>query len=241
MEDDPSTSNQYAEAQTYSSAVTQIFPGNCSRPTRLPESENIMSAFRGLNLSSGASQIDSGHRVLRGLRNSEVNTYGGDAVGFRVRSANGYSGKIFPLASLEELRNNKDVHLELLDIIGFVREFSTDQFGSRLIQQKLETASADQKNMIFKETLENAFLLITDVFGNYVIQKFFEHGDRQHIRELADKLYTRVLDFSLHTYGCRVIQKAVQFIDYDQQVKLVAELKGHVLMCVIDQNGNHVI
>lgn len=50
---------------------------------------------------------------------------------------------------------------------------SADQYGSRFIQQKLETASADEKNMVFHEIMPQALSLMTDVFGNYVIQKVF--------------------------------------------------------------------
>lgn len=48
---------------------------------------------------------------------------------------------------------------------------SSDQYGSRFIQQKLETATEEEKNKIFPEILPNARPLMTDVFGNYVIQK----------------------------------------------------------------------
>jgi pumilio RNA-binding family len=48
---------------------------------------------------------------------------------------------------------------------------SSDQYGSRFIQQKLETASTEEKDMVFLEILPQTRTLITDVFGNYVIQK----------------------------------------------------------------------
>lgn len=48
---------------------------------------------------------------------------------------------------------------------------SADQYGSRFIQQKLETATAEEKNMVFDEIMPQALSLMTDVFGNYVIQK----------------------------------------------------------------------
>lgn len=48
---------------------------------------------------------------------------------------------------------------------------SADQHGSRFIQQKLETASPEEKSMVFQEVLPRALTLMTDVFGNYVIQK----------------------------------------------------------------------
>jgi len=52
-----------------------------------------------------------------------------------------------------------------------VLQCSTDQYGSRFIQQKLETASAEEKTKIFPEIIPHARALMTDVFGNYVIQK----------------------------------------------------------------------
>lgn len=48
---------------------------------------------------------------------------------------------------------------------------SADQYGSRFIQQKLETATIDEKNMVYQEIMPHALALMTDVFGNYVIQK----------------------------------------------------------------------
>lgn len=42
-------------------------------------------------------------------------------------------------------------------------------------------------------------------------------------------------------YGCRVIQKALESIPPEQQQEIVRELDGHVLKCVKDQNGNHVV
>lgn len=53
--------------------------------------------------------------------------------------------------------------------------------------------------------------------------------------------------FDLHLKWCfRVyilfsILQAIEVVDLDQQTKMVKELDGHVMRCVRDQNGNHVI
>ncbi|RKP07475.1 Pumilio1 in complex with Cyclinb reverse Rna [Thamnocephalis sphaerospora] len=142
---------------------------------------------------------------------------------------------------LEEFRNNKSRKYELQDIVGHMVEFSGDQHGSRFIQQKLETASSDDKQMVFEEILPNCLQLMTDVFGNYVIQKFFEHGSQVQKTALALQMDGHVLSLSMQMYGCRVVQKALEHVLAEQQVVLVRELDGHVLKCVKDQNGNHVI
>jgi len=48
---------------------------------------------------------------------------------------------------------------------------------------------------------------MTDVFGNYVIQKFFEHGNQIQKQILAKQMEGHVLSLSLQMYGCRVVQK----------------------------------
>ncbi|XVE59292.1 hypothetical protein DITRI_Ditri05aG0034400 [Diplodiscus trichospermus] len=147
----------------------------------------------------------------------------------------------FASSLLEEFKSNKTKCFELSEIAGHVVEFSADQYGSRFIQQKLETATTEEKNMVYEEILPQALALMTDVFGNYVIQKFFEHGLPAQRRELAGKLFGHVLTLSLQMYGCRVIQKAIEVVDLDQKIKMVHELDGSVMRCVRDQNGNHVI
>ncbi|KAH9607559.1 hypothetical protein KSS87_019110 [Heliosperma pusillum] len=155
--------------------------------------------------------------------------------------AGGFMEQSFGSSLLDEFKSNKTKCFELCEIADHVVEFSADQYGSRFIQQKLETATLEEKNMVFHEIIPQALSLMTDVFGNYVIQKFFEHGTASQIRELAEKLTGHVLTLSLQMYGCRVIQKAIEVVDLDQQKKMVVELDGHIMRCVRDQNGNHVI
>ncbi|XP_058276054.1 pumilio homolog 2 isoform X11 [Hirundo rustica] len=144
---------------------------------------------------------------------------------------------------LEDFRNNRFPNLQLRDLVGHIVEFSQDQHGSRFIQQKLERATPAERQMVFNEILQAAYQLMTDVFGNYVIQKFFEFGSLDQKLALATRIRGHVLPLALQMYGCRVIQKALESISPDQQVinEMVKELDGHVLKCVKDQNGNHVV
>ncbi|KAJ3668958.1 hypothetical protein LUZ60_010908 [Juncus effusus] len=187
-------------------------------------------------LGGSGSPLRIGERSLRfpfGLRNLSGGVWHNDLTG-------GMNGS-FPSSLLEEFKSNKTRCFELAEIAGHVVEFSADQYGSRFIQQKLETATVEEKDMVYEEIMPHALSLMTDVFGNYVVQKFFEHGSGPQRRELADQLFGHVLALSLQMYGCRVIQKAIEVVDMDQKIKMVGELDGHVMRCVRDQNGNHVV
>ena len=85
-------------------------------------------------------------------------------------------------------RNNRFPNLQLREITNHIVEFSQDQHGSRFIQQKLERASAAEKQLVFQEILSAAYSLMTDVFGNYVIQKFFEFGTTDQKSQLVNKV-----------------------------------------------------
>jgi pumilio RNA-binding family len=87
-----------------------------------------------------------------------------------------------------ERRNNRFPSLQLRDLANHIVEFSQDQHGSRFIQQKLERATVSEKQMVFSEILTAAYGLMTDVFGNYVIQKFFEFGTPEQKTTLAQKV-----------------------------------------------------
>ncbi|VAH81721.1 unnamed protein product [Triticum turgidum subsp. durum] len=189
-------------------------------------------AYPGSPLGSPvASPSGPGSPIRLGERNLRFPSNTRSLTGWNV-DPSGYMNGNFPSSLLDEFKNNKARSFDLAEIAGNVVEFSADQYGSRFIQQKLETATVEIKNMVFEEIMPHALSLMTDVFGNYVVQKFFEHGSSTQRRELADKLFGHVLTLSIQMYGCRVIQK---------KTKMVTELDGHIMRCVRDQNGNHVI
>lgn len=171
--------------------------------------------------NSSVPSLGSGNPLFENERISRMNSMmrssmGGSGSSWHADMGNNMEAR-FASSLLDEFKNNKARPFELSDIVDHVVQFSTDQYGSRFIQQKLETASVEEKTKIFPEIIPHARALMTDVFGNYVIQKFFEHGTESQRKELASQLTGHVLPLSLQMYGCRVIQKALEVVDVDQQ------------------------
>lgn len=142
----------------------------------------------------------------------------------------------------------------LQDVNGYIVEFCGDQHGSRFIQHRIETCTTDERQQVFDEIMPNAYQLMTDVFGNYVIQKLFEHGNQRQKAALAKKMENHVLPLSMQMYGCRVsqflasgadwrqvVQKALEHVLLPQREILIRELEPHILNCVKSSNANHVI
>jgi hypothetical protein len=98
------------------------------------------------------------------------NVFGGNGNNNNNGNGSGRDSNIIRSKLLDDFRNSRMPNLQLRDVINHFVEFSMDQHGSRFIQQKLERATNAEKDMVFKEILPNAPQLMTDVFGNYVIQ-----------------------------------------------------------------------
>lgn len=58
---------------------------------------------------------------------------------------------------------------------------------------------------------------MTDVFGNYVIQKFVEFGTEEHQRKILMVVLPNVETLSVQMYGCRVIQKLLDTLSMEQK------------------------
>lgn len=58
--------------------------------------------------------------------------------------------------------------------------------------------------------MPNAIQLMKDVYGNYVIQKFFERGDQSQKTALFNVMTGKVFELSCQVYGCRVVQTVSQ-------------------------------
>ncbi|EMS59607.1 Pumilio-like protein 2 [Triticum urartu] len=189
-----------------------------------------------------ASPSGPGSPIRLGERNLRFPSNTRSLTGWNV-DPSGYMNGNFPSSLLDEFKSNKARSFDLAEIAGNVVEFSADQYGSRFIQQKLETATVEEKNMVFEEIMPHALSLMTDVFGNYVVQKFFEHGSSTQRRELANKLFGHVLTLSIQMYGCRVIQKRVleHCTDTNTQQIVMDEILQSVCMLAQDQYGNYVI
>ncbi|KAL0382683.1 UNVERIFIED_CONTAM: Pumilio4 [Sesamum calycinum] len=216
-------------------SINHQYPGN-------PAFGSCAASYQGnLVLNAPISRVSSRGSMLQNEKSGQMPTTLRSVKGESSGPLNSQSGKGRFESLLEVLKSNKTKSLELTDIIGHIVEFSMDQFGSRFIQQKLETATVDEKAKILSEIIPHARGLMIDVFGNYVIQKFFEHGTESQRKELAGHLIGHVLPLTLQMYGCRVVQKALEVVDIELQAKMVAELDGSVMKCVHDQNGNHVI
>jgi mRNA-binding protein PUF3 len=183
--------NFISPSQLHQQQYQHLFPAaQLQNPYQYPYA--ISAIPQHMNVPSMPSMMPVQQQPPRGPREQQV----GDGL-----------GAMSPELSNFKREQKQSKRWELTDIKGHVVEFAGDQHGSRFIQQKLESANSEVKESVFRELEENALQLMQDVFGNYVIQKFFEHGDQIQKKILVGKMKGHVLELANQMYACRVVQK----------------------------------
>lgn len=109
----------------------------------------------------------------------------------------------------------------------------------------MQFGSADQKLALATRIRGHVLPLALQMYGCRVIQKALESisSDQQVIVSEISICFNRL------SYYCITVDEHVHFscpvtsahLFYALQSDIVRELDGHVLKCVKDQNGNHVV
>ncbi|ORZ16322.1 armadillo-type protein [Absidia repens] len=117
---------------------------------------------------------------------------------------------------------------------------TTDQQSSVFLQQRLKTSSVEQRQIIFECIYREAYGLMTNRFGNFLVQRIFELGTPEQIRLLAHTMKGRVLALTCEHFGCHVVQKALDYVDEKTKAMLVTELFENIPETVTHKSACHV-
>jgi pumilio RNA-binding family len=227
----------HAPAQTHPQPIA-IVDAN-GHPATIAVSQNRIQKVSREHVKSPSMMGNRGNEKTNRKSGRGANGKKGNSASSMDASRHSLSSSTLSL--LEEYRSSKDKSWTAEDVKGHIVEFCQDQNGSRFVQQRLEVAKHAEMALITSEILSSVHILRNDVFGNYVVQKLFEHGNHEIRSTLKKSLEGQMVSLSSQMYGCRVAQKALEKMDDDNLIDLLSEFHDTVLTCIHDQNGNHVI
>lgn len=117
---------------------------------------------------------------------------------------------------------------------------NNDQQASIFLQQKLKTASPQQKDGIINAAINRSFDLMINRFGNFLIQRCFEYGTASQVVDLATDMQNKVCQLSTDPFGCHVIQKAIDCVNLEIKAMIIEEMLACVKETVIHRYACHV-
>lgn len=117
---------------------------------------------------------------------------------------------------------------------------SNDQQASIFLQQKLKVSSPEQKCDIVDAIIAQAYPLMVNRFGNFLVQRCFEHGTPDQIISIVNSIRGNTLALSMDPFGCHVVQKAFDVVPEDYKAIMVHELLRRIPETVIHRYACHV-
>ena len=109
-----------------------------------------------------------------------------------------------------------------------------DQQASILMQQKIKTVDRAEKMRMCDAIVQSCDALMTNRFGNFLVQRVLEHGTPEQIHYVAAAISGHVVQLSVDAFGCHVIQKAFDTVTEEFKVQMVSEL-----LCAIPETVKH--
>lgn len=141
----------------------------------------------------------------------------------------------------------------------YSRSLSLYALSCRVIQKALRHLGQEDVSKLITEFHDKVIAFIHDPNGNHVIQKSIQamssfakdaakDGDPDLARALADKMEFIVDDIvagveplSTHRYGCRVVQRALEYCVDEQRDRVLEGMAPCLRRLATDQYGNYVV
>ncbi|KAJ5134094.1 hypothetical protein N7526_005459 [Penicillium atrosanguineum] len=117
---------------------------------------------------------------------------------------------------------------------------NNDQQASIFLQQKLKVGMTEQKYDIVDAIVSKAYSLMINRFGNFLVQRCFEHGSPEQVVAIANAIRGHTLNLSMDPFGCHVIQKAFDCVPEEHKAVMVHELLCRIPETVIHRYACHV-
>lgn len=115
-----------------------------------------------------------------------------------------------------------------------------DQQASIFLQQKLKLGTAEQKQDMVEAIISQVYALMTNRFGNFLVQRCFDHGTPTQVSMIANAIQGRVVELSMDAFGCHVVQKAFDSVTEDYRAAMVHELLCRIPETVMHRYACHV-
>ncbi|MCL7034389.1 hypothetical protein MKW94_003283 [Papaver nudicaule] len=130
------------------------------------------------------------------------------------------------------------------EVAGRIYKLAKDQNGARFLQRRFTEGNAEDINKIFCEIIDHIVELMTDSFGNYLVQKLLEvcsETQRMQILRAITRKPGDLVKISRDMHGTRAVQKVIETLKTPEQFSMiVSSLKPGIVSLIKDQHGNHV-
>lgn len=156
----------------------------------------------------------------------------------------------------------KFLNASIDDFKGQIYSLCRDQHGCRFLQRQLDINDVNKKEskkgsngltspkvnennaatLIFDEINTKVVELMTDQFGNYLIQKLLDQITVKQRVQLIRNSCQSFIQISFDSHGTRALQKLIEVITtQEENLIIIKSFENDIVSLSRDLNGNHVV
>ena len=120
-------------------------------------------------------------------------------------------------------------------------KFSRDKYGVCVIQNALDTASEQTRQVFYQHLKPRAMKMITDKFANYLVQYVLDKATKPIVEEWIMMFVPELYRLCQDQCASNVIEKAIKYSSPMLRNILVDELKMRAGELALDPFGNYVL
>ncbi|KAL3700158.1 hypothetical protein R1sor_018180 [Riccia sorocarpa] len=217
-----------------------------SRAATPAVSGNGIQRRKGESLPHGNTPNVNGNTYVNGHHPNSLSFHGDLQNHVHGEHSLDFEGPRHALVGSQHLsqQNQQPKYNTLEEVEGRIFSIAKDQHGCRFLQRKFDEGGPEDVQKIFQEIIEHIIELMTDPFGNYLVQKLLEVCSEEQRMEILHVVTEKgeLVQISLNMHGTRAVQKLIETLKSPEQVAMViASLKQGVVTLIKDLNGNHVV
>ena len=131
--------------------------------------------------------------------------------------------------------------ISLNDLIKNSDTICKDQTGCRLLQKKIDE-QPEIASKILNVCFEKIIEIITDSFGNYLVQKLYDYMNEEKFLQLIALIKFDIYHICINSFGTRAIQKLIDYLNNDNLINnFINMIKPIVKGIIVDINGSHIL
>ena len=146
---------------------------------------------------------------------------------------------IYKILSLTDYQSSTVLFFE--HILTKIGEIAASKKGCTFIQKCLETLNEEKLIMLIKAITANLFSIITNKYGNYIIQSVLTIDNFEYKKGVYDEILKNVCFYSNQKYSSNVMEKC--FLEKEVCERMIDEVSKKEIFeqMLLDNFGNYVI
>ena len=124
-----------------------------------------------------------------------------------------------------------------------IKEAATSSYSCCTLQKCVDIANPQQQETLLISIAEHTHELITNQYGNYVLQFVLSKRNTSVNEIIVDNILTKIIDYAKQKYSSNVIEKCFEYCEHGLRCKIVNAIKTyeHIITLLFDMYGNYVL